>query len=274
MSSALIKQYNERCGTLIEPIRLSFSDEDKSDKGEGVDKGAEDSEDEDLQKPYKEVLKSLFTRRIIEFSAPKHRSMTASLTRMTSVVYNVSTDPRWSGKRLVQPDAEWLHRQLADLREEFIERCLDLARRFSDQVPRTMIEMIKRVDDFIKSEEVYKSIEFPRGEFLEKGQGAPSRENRLPRAAYGGGQQTTYDNRRQENNHLSLDSLTKWPKEILVMKLQQQLPPCPSMVGTPNGRNILPVFYLPMASLLKITLQAPFLNDKMMSDHNSSDLAP
>ncbi|GKA38979.1 hypothetical protein Tco_0731530 [Tanacetum coccineum] len=45
------------------------------------------------------------------------------------------------------------------------------------------------------------------------------------------------------------------------------------MVGTPNGRNILPVFYLPMASLLKITLQAPFLNDKMMSDHNSSDLA-
>ncbi|GJU03666.1 hypothetical protein Tco_1114004 [Tanacetum coccineum] len=26
--------------------------------------------------------------------------------------------------------------------------------------------------------------------------------------------------------------------------------------------------------LLKITLQAPFLNDKMMSDHNSSDLAP
>ncbi|GKG43513.1 hypothetical protein Tco_0480197, partial [Tanacetum coccineum] len=26
--------------------------------------------------------------------------------------------------------------------------------------------------------------------------------------------------------------------------------------------------------LLKITLQAPFLNVKMMSDHNSSDLAP
>ncbi|GJX59727.1 hypothetical protein Tco_0291117 [Tanacetum coccineum] len=73
MSSALIKQYNKRCGTLIEPFCLSFGDEDRSDIGEGVDKGAEDAEDEDQQKPYKEVLKSPFTRQIIEFSAPKHR---------------------------------------------------------------------------------------------------------------------------------------------------------------------------------------------------------
>ncbi|GJR22172.1 hypothetical protein Tco_0970699 [Tanacetum coccineum] len=69
---ALIKQHNKRSETLIEPIHLSFGDEDGSDKGKCVDKGVGDAEDEDLWKPYKEVLRSPFTRRIIEFSAPKH----------------------------------------------------------------------------------------------------------------------------------------------------------------------------------------------------------
>ncbi|GJZ55683.1 hypothetical protein Tco_0610876 [Tanacetum coccineum] len=73
----------------------------------------------------------------------------------------------------------------------------------------TSSKLLKRSD---------RSPELPRGESYEKG--------------------TSYDNRRQENNHLSLDSLTKWPKEILVMKLQQQLPPCPSMVGTPKKENL------------------------------------
>ncbi|GJZ49985.1 hypothetical protein Tco_0604175 [Tanacetum coccineum] len=58
---ALIKQHNERFGTLIEPIHLSFGDEDGSDKGKGVEKGVGDAEDEDLRKPYKEVLRSPFT---------------------------------------------------------------------------------------------------------------------------------------------------------------------------------------------------------------------
>ncbi|GJR67962.1 hypothetical protein Tco_0014027 [Tanacetum coccineum] len=60
--TALIKQHNERFGTLIEPIRLSFGDEDEGDKGKGADKGAGDAEDEDLQNLYKEVMQSLFTR--------------------------------------------------------------------------------------------------------------------------------------------------------------------------------------------------------------------
>ncbi|GJS93598.1 hypothetical protein Tco_0800566, partial [Tanacetum coccineum] len=42
-------------------------------------------------------------------------------------------------------------------------KCPELVRRFSDQVPRTVTEMIKRVDDFIKSEEVYRSTELSRG---------------------------------------------------------------------------------------------------------------
>ncbi|GJT06147.1 hypothetical protein Tco_0840609 [Tanacetum coccineum] len=67
---ALIKQLNERSGTMIQPIRLSFDEEDRGDKGKGVDKGSEEKGEDDLQKPYKEVLKPPFTRRIVEFSAP------------------------------------------------------------------------------------------------------------------------------------------------------------------------------------------------------------
>ncbi|GKB59586.1 hypothetical protein Tco_0915772 [Tanacetum coccineum] len=104
---ALIKQHNERSGTLIEPIRLTLSEKDGGDKGKGIDKGAEEEDDEDLQKPYKEILKSIQPRRMVD----------------ASVV----------------------------------------------QVPKTVTEMMKRVDDFIKSEEVYRSTGLPRGELPKRG---------------------------------------------------------------------------------------------------------
>ncbi|GKC69194.1 hypothetical protein Tco_1115077 [Tanacetum coccineum] len=101
-----------------------------------------------------------------------------------------------------------------------------------------------------------------KGEFPEKGQGMSYRGSRPPRTAYEGGQQRTnnynnfsrkghyqpyvppqahnrrYDNQRQEVNHLSLDALTRRPKEILATELQLQLPPCPLMIGTPKKENL------------------------------------
>ncbi|GJT99823.1 hypothetical protein Tco_1110162, partial [Tanacetum coccineum] len=47
---ALIKQHNEKSGTLIEPIRLTFGDEEEGDKAKACDKGTEEKKDEDLQK--------------------------------------------------------------------------------------------------------------------------------------------------------------------------------------------------------------------------------
>ncbi|GJR47974.1 hypothetical protein Tco_1316077 [Tanacetum coccineum] len=44
----------------------------ESSKGKDNNRGPRDEKDEDLNKLYKEVLKSPFTRRIIEFSAPNH----------------------------------------------------------------------------------------------------------------------------------------------------------------------------------------------------------
>ncbi|GJU47985.1 hypothetical protein Tco_1217540 [Tanacetum coccineum] len=85
---ALIKQHNELSGAMIQPIRLSFDDEDRGGKGKGVDGGFKDGQDEDIRKPYKEILKSPFTRWIIEFSAPSHRMPT------NMKIYDGSTNPK------------------------------------------------------------------------------------------------------------------------------------------------------------------------------------
>nr|GEZ49462.1 putative reverse transcriptase domain, ribonuclease H-like domain protein [Tanacetum cinerariifolium] len=52
-------------------------------------------------------------------------------------------------------------------------KCPELARRFDDQVPQTVTEMMKRVNDFVKSEEAFKSTELPKGEQLDKGYATP-----------------------------------------------------------------------------------------------------
>ncbi|GJV39236.1 hypothetical protein Tco_1417676 [Tanacetum coccineum] len=146
-------------------------------------------------------------------------------------------------------------------------KCSELARQFADQVPRTVTKMMKRVDDFVKSEEAYKITELPKGEHPERGQGTLYKEARPPRILQGGGPPKMngyntynrrdhyqpyvlprqpgrrYDNRRfeirrQEVNQLSLEALIKRPKEILAIELQLQLPPCQLMIGTPKKENL------------------------------------
>nr|GEU87953.1 reverse transcriptase domain-containing protein [Tanacetum cinerariifolium] len=47
-------------------------------------------------------------------------------------------------------------------------KCPELAKRFSDNVPKTVDEMLKRVDDYLWSEEAFRNMELPRGEFQRK----------------------------------------------------------------------------------------------------------
>ncbi|GKF98307.1 hypothetical protein Tco_0297090, partial [Tanacetum coccineum] len=54
---SIIKEHNKR--NKANPIRLNFEIEDQDPK-------------EDLSKPFKEALKTPFTRRIIEFSGPEY----------------------------------------------------------------------------------------------------------------------------------------------------------------------------------------------------------
>lgn len=48
----------------------------------------------------------------------------------------------------------------------FMDRCKcpELAKRFSEKIPRTVTEMMIRVDDFIRSERAYRLTKVPRGE--------------------------------------------------------------------------------------------------------------
>nr|GEW43080.1 hypothetical protein [Tanacetum cinerariifolium] len=105
-----------------------------------------------------------------------------------------------------------------------------LARRFANRVPTTITEMMKRVDDFVKSEEAYKSTELSKGAHQEKSIGIPFKGNRPPRQGF--------DGRHQEVYNVVLESLRKQPKEILATEPQLQLPPCPSTIGTPRKENL------------------------------------
>ncbi|GJX70640.1 reverse transcriptase domain-containing protein [Tanacetum coccineum] len=227
----LIKQHNEKAGTLITPIRLTFGEEGEGNKEKDQGKGPVEEVDEDLKRPYKEVLKSPFTRRIIEFSALNHRMPTNLKTldgpargwfdRMPNGCIDNWADLREKfverfnlGRKCSKDPTEVskiirrANEMLPDFKEHWTEemryiqgvpevmqisafmsnsKCPELARRFADQVPQTVTEMMKRVDDFVKSEEAYKSTEFPKGEHPKKRQGAPYRGSRPPRVMQGGG---------------------------------------------------------------------------------------
>ncbi|GKC21031.1 reverse transcriptase domain-containing protein [Tanacetum coccineum] len=297
---ALVQLYNESPTGSGRPMRLSFEDEERSEE-------KHDDEPEDLRKPYKEVLKSPFSRRIIEFSAPNHRTPT------NLKIYDGSTDPddhitcfvgaayqgewempvwcRMFQQTLDGPARGWFDclpngciENWTDMREAFVERftlrwkcckdptevskivrranetlpyfkerwtkklsyipdvpivmqissfmsnskCPELARRFSNKVPKTVTEMIKRVDDFVKSKEVFKNTKLPKGEYPMKDTATQFRGSRSPRHSHRNGPSRTdvhhrmdqyqpyvpprapdrrydnrrHDHRRQEVNHL------------------------------------------------------------------------
>ncbi|GJZ88752.1 reverse transcriptase domain-containing protein [Tanacetum coccineum] len=71
--------HNESPTCSVKPIRLSFDDEERPEE--------KLEEPKDLRNPYKEVLKSPFSRRIIRFSALNHRTPT------NLKIYDGSTDP-------------------------------------------------------------------------------------------------------------------------------------------------------------------------------------
>ncbi|GJT29858.1 hypothetical protein Tco_0910133 [Tanacetum coccineum] len=159
-------------------------------------KGIDEKEEEYLQKQYKEFLKSLFTQRIIDFLAPSHQMPT------NLKIYDGFTNPmicnHFEGKsqsRRLANAGKVCGKDVLEVMHisAFMStsKCPELAMRFFDQVPKTVTEMMKRVDDFVKFEEAFKSTELPKGEFSEKGQGMSYRGSRPPRAAYEGRQHRT-----------------------------------------------------------------------------------
>ncbi|GKA15945.1 reverse transcriptase domain-containing protein [Tanacetum coccineum] len=298
---SIIKEHNKR--NKANPIRLNFEMEDQDPNEDRIVKGKE-IDDEDLSKPFKETLKTPFTRRIIEFSGPEYNMPT------NIALYDGSTDPADHLNRFVGAanSGEWpmpvwcrMFQKTLDgsargwfeslspnsinewwrLREAFTTRystrkaCYkepheitkivrkanetltafkkrwtvetgfiigvpdvmkissfmdsvkspELAKRFASNVPKTVNEMIKRLDEFVRAEEAYALTELPnpykvRCSFntgRHRDHGAP------------------YHQRERTNRPvpvLSLDSLTKCPKEILATETQLQPPP-PRPVANP-----------------------------------------
>nr|GEU67159.1 reverse transcriptase domain-containing protein [Tanacetum cinerariifolium] len=191
----LLKEPNNR--NLIKPMLLDFDDiQDSSDeetqKTQNDVKGKAKAGYEDLSKPFKEVLNCLFIRRIFEISSPGHRMPT------NVRIYDDTGDPEDHMGRFVGVgnQGEWpmpvwcrMFQQTLDDKarawamvsesnaipnvpelmqiSSFMSshKCPKLAKRFSDSIPKTVDEMLKRVDDYMRSEEAFHNTELPRGEF-------------------------------------------------------------------------------------------------------------
>ncbi|GKD35148.1 reverse transcriptase domain-containing protein, partial [Tanacetum coccineum] len=151
----------------------------------------------------------------------------------------------------------------------------ELAKRFASNVPKTVNEMMKRLDEFVRAEEAYALAELPPGESRDihrrlsfpagsrdvhqrltfpaarrddrDGRNSPGKDFRKGdyrnsykvRDNFNTGRHRDYRAPYPQREHtnrpvpvLSLDSLTKCPKEILATETQLQLPP-PRPVANP-----------------------------------------
>ncbi|GJU31590.1 hypothetical protein Tco_1175179 [Tanacetum coccineum] len=131
-------------------------------------------------------------------------------------------------------------------------KCPKLAKRFSDKAPRTVNGMMKRLDDFVHSERAFAQMELPKGKMGEqhrKSYFPPTRKDDRPFRNHQMTDQRRYDpqnNYRGRDNVISyrgrdnrppyppprgdyqarvapvltLDALTKHPKQILATKTQ------------------------------------------------------
>ncbi|GJY37361.1 hypothetical protein Tco_0422739 [Tanacetum coccineum] len=145
-------------------------------------------------------------------------------------------------------------------------KCPELAKRYSDKVPKTLDEMMTRLDDFVRSKEAFASTELPKGEaskVSKRSTGSISRrEDRSHKGGYGVDRrrndgrnafnnrdglvayrpQDPYqapkaDHQGYHNTGVNLNSLTKQPKEILALELQLHLQPPSPMQLPPKKEN-------------------------------------
>ncbi|GKB68429.1 hypothetical protein Tco_0929841, partial [Tanacetum coccineum] len=111
-------------------------------------------------------------------------------------------------------------------------KCPELAKRFSDSIPKTVDEMLKRVDDYLRSEEAFCSTELPRGSSNEETHRVP--ECDIPYVA----PQSPNQEFHRPKAVLTLDSLSSTPQEILATEHQLHLPQPAPLVGVPSKENL------------------------------------
>nr|GEX29531.1 UvrD-like helicase, ATP-binding domain, P-loop containing nucleoside triphosphate hydrolase [Tanacetum cinerariifolium] len=249
---------------LIKPILLDFDDIQhvSDDEVKGIVKGKTKVDEEDLSKPFKEILKCPFTRRIVEFSSPSHRMlenvkiydgtgdskdhmgrfvgignqrewpMPEKFLNRFGMLMACGKDPteilkiaqsanetlphfkeRWVSESNVIPNVPELM-QISSFMSS--HKCLELAKRFSDSIPKTLDEMLKRVDDYLRSKEAFRITELPRGSSNEETHW------------YNG-----YNEMTEANGFLMGIAV-----EILATEHQLHLPQPAPLIGVPNKENL------------------------------------
>nr|GEU35206.1 gypsy retrotransposon integrase-like protein 1 [Tanacetum cinerariifolium] len=189
---SLLKEHNGRGN--VSPIHLSFDDVKDQTRVWTVVTGKEIG-DADLKRPFKEAVKTPLTRRIIEFAGLEFK-MPANIK-----LYDGTTDPKDHLSRFSSaansgkwPMPVWCHQTeitkivrkanetLVDFKERWVEtgfitgvlevmkissfmdahKCPELAKRYSDKVPKTVDEIMTRLDDFVRSKEAFVNTKLPK----------------------------------------------------------------------------------------------------------------
>ncbi|GJU12156.1 reverse transcriptase domain-containing protein [Tanacetum coccineum] len=292
---ALVNQSRGRTSGM-RPTELDFEEDDLSHPFTGseyVEDKYKDvapthrTKEEDLSKPFKEAqLKSPFSSRILMFSAPKNKMPPTFESRGWFDKLPNGCIDKWfelkrrflihfsQRKRCFKDPTEIYKIQrkanILDVPEimqigafMYGHKCPELSKKFAGKIPRTVDEMMERVDDFLRSEEAYDTTEAPRGEATDsqkKGGNVYKSDRshgdkRKPYKSqnnYGGGHQSysrdarpTYprEGRFPYQQHrpaqrMTINSLSKTPTEILTSEHQLNLLRPPPMIGVPRKENL------------------------------------
>nr|GEY31785.1 reverse transcriptase domain-containing protein [Tanacetum cinerariifolium] len=286
---------------------LDFDDvQDVSDDEIEVNmKGKAKMGDEDLSKPFKEILKCPFTRRIVKFSSPGHKMP------VNAKIYDGIGDledhvgrfvgignqgewpmPVWCRMFLQTLDGKaraWFDKlppcsivNWGNLQRKFLNRfkmlkacekdpikiskivgraneilpnfkerwvsesnvipnihvlmqissfmsshkCPELSKRFSDNIPKMVDEMLKRMDDYLRSKEAFRNTD-------RKPEHNPAFKRQKHHAPYALPHRFNQEFRRPRETKavLTLDSLVSTPEEILATEHQLHLPQPAPLVG-------------------------------------------
>ncbi|GJR72747.1 hypothetical protein Tco_0085112 [Tanacetum coccineum] len=219
---SLIKSHNQK--NKGDPIRLDFEMVDTEVQGHNVVKGKEVT-DEDLRKPFKKARRTPFTRRILEFAGPEYKMP-------NNIKLYDAFKERWTvetGFIMGVPEVMKISSFMDSVKSP------ELAKRFSDKVPTTVNEMMERDTRPFRST---RPVESRRDEYKNSYRGRYAyrtireREDRAPYLPPPRG-----ENNRRAAPVLTLNSLTKRPKEILATETQLRLPAPRPMINPLRSGN-------------------------------------
>ncbi|GKE89025.1 hypothetical protein Tco_1566500, partial [Tanacetum coccineum] len=139
-------------------------------------------------------------------------------------------------------------------------KCPELSKCFSDNIRKTVDEMLKRVDDYLRAGEAFRNTKLPKGEFQRKETPVQwgQRNDRHQRLPYGNHRrkpeqrptfraqehhapstpQPKISSAKRKQSNLNSRLVGKYPQEILATEHQLRLPQPMPLVGVPSKENL------------------------------------